>query len=382
MIRRTLDWLHALMGRPSAARRRKSLCAFGDRLEDRSLLSAVLVSVEPGIVEETSSDEALDAQDNVPVEELQTEVRAEFFITDMPFASDEIFETTIDATGEAKSDEQFADVVDEELPMDAIFYTLFSSADEVDDVNVEPVDDTSASDPEQRLTVNEDTEPEPSLFRAPTLLVSNNSRQAELVTMLNQSLPSALPPLSNAIAATASLTSAARPDALNDSGVVTAAKDVAATEGSKIQPAAAEKVQSAPQLVDPDTVKTRRMDVINSLFNQRVPEPEPRELQVPEPASESAPALEEVAPARIAAEDAEEAVPATPRRFLPAEPAQGVEEATEPVLELKSDDAQAVAPLSKGTTTIAAAGAILLSAPHELWRRTRRHFRRMQRRVR
>lgn len=382
MIRRTLDWLNALMGRPSVARRRKSLCAFGDRLEDRSLLSAVLVSIEPGLAEEATSDDAVDTREIISAEEAQREFTEEIFVTDETFGGEEIYETAIDTTGETKSDEWFEDAVDEELPVDAIFYTLFSTSGEVDDVSDMPSDDTQSGEPEQRLTVVEETEPQPSAFPAPTLLVSSNPRQTELVTMLFQSMPVTAPPISNTFAAATSLTSAARLDVLNDSGAVIVGKDVTAKESSKIQPAAAEKVQPAPQLVDPDTAKTRRIEVINSLFNQKVPEPEPRELQVPEPDSESAPTVEEVTPARIAAEDAEDAIPATPRRFLPIEPAEAVEDSTEPVLELKADDPQAVAPLSRGATTIAAAGAMLLSAPHELWRHTRRRLRRMRRHIR
>ncbi len=376
MIRRTLDWLHALMGRPSAARRRKSLCAFGDRLEDRSLLSAVLVSIEPGLADETPWDDAVEMKDIDSAEELQTKADEEIFVTDKTFGGEEVFEAAIDRAGETKPDEQSADVVDEELPVDVIFYTLFSTAGEADEVSDELADGTSTSEPEQRLTVTHDVEPEASRLPAPTLLVSSNPRQAELVTMLYQSIPSAAPPVAgNEFVSSALVVVAARPDALNDSGVVAVAKDVTAKESSKIQPAAAETVQSAPQLVDPDTVKTRRLEVINSLFNQQIPEPEPRELQVPAPTNEAVPELEETTPA-IVADDVEGVVPAVPRRFLPTEPGEAVEESTEPVFELKSDDAQAVVPLSKGATTIVAAGAILLSAPHELWRRTRGHFRR------
>ena len=323
-------WLNEFSTRQlQTRRRRKSLLAFGDRLETRTMLSAVVIELVPS-----------------------TEV--------MEFANLDATTNNDSATATTGGEIKISD-------LDAVFIDLATTASTATDATI----DIEITEPSIRSAA--DSTSALPLVPAPTLQVITNPRQAELLTTLYRSLPTPTSP-DTPNAAVQTPLPVTRLDVLNDSGKPTRLMELSSKGPQEIRPTAAERVQEASPVTTP---ANRRSDVINSLFNRLVPEPEPREVQPPntttlkgnDPQSDNVPMT-------ITPQTANESSPANPQSTEP------VDESPQPFIELKADDAEARAAERQKVTTFVAAGAFLLATPQELWRRARRQLRRMRCRVR
>lgn len=329
MFEGPFHWLNQLSTRQlPTRRRRKSLLAFGDRLETRTMLSAVVIELVP-----------------------RTEVMA-FANPEAPASNDS---ATVTTDGEIKVGD-----------LDAVFFDLATTTSTATDATI----DIEIIEPSNRSAA--DSTSDLPLVPALTLQVVNNPRQAELLTMLYRSLPTPTSPeTANAVVQTP--LSVPRLDVLNDSGKPTRGMELSSNAPQEIQPTAAERVQEVSPATTP---ANRRSDVINSLFNRLVPELEPREVQSPITTTPKGNSPQSAnAPMTIAPQAANESSPANPQ------PTETVDESPQPFIELKADDVEACAAERQEVTTFVAAGAFILTAPQELWRSARRQLRRMRRRV-